>query len=185
MLANLWHGRALRALRVRGDMADAVVNLQTAVESMMYDLLGVLMVDEGATSTEIAGVLGGELQFKALVTGQLIPRLGGNWNPNSHGAFGSYWTKLYRLRNRVVHGGYSPSAAEANDALGAFYTVREFVSERLWDRRKKYPRALLAKVGSNGLVRRGWMTATVRVRSARFQAEPYPFYWARDTAKRP
>jgi hypothetical protein len=184
MLANLWHGRALRALRIRGDMADAVVNLQTAVESMMYDLLRALMVDEGASSTEIDTAVAAELQFKSLVGRQLAPRLGGNWDPNSHAAFGSYWSKLYQLRNRVVHGGYSPSGAEANGALDAFFAVREFVSERLWDRSRTYPRALLAKVGSNGLARRGWMTARMRAQCAKFLAEPYPFYWPRDIANR-
>jgi len=184
MLANLWHGRALRALRVRGDMADAVVNLQTATESMMYDLLRAVRVDEGATSTEIASGLAGELQFRALVTRQIASRLGGNWSPNSGGAFGTYWSKLYLLRNRVVHGGYSPSGVEAETALDAFFAIREFISERLWHHSRAYPRALLAKVGSNGLVRRGWMTARMRSTCAKFLAEPLPFYWPRDLANR-
>src|SRR5205807_277385 len=115
------------------------------------------------------------LQFKPLLMGQLVPRLGGNWDPNSDGVFGSYWSKLYRLRNRVVHAGYSPVGLEAEGALDAFFAIREFISERLWQSHKKYPRALLAKVGANGLVRRGWMTAWVRSQCARFEAEPYPF----------
>jgi hypothetical protein len=184
IIANLWHGRAMRALSLRGDTADGVVNLQTAAENTAYDLLGSLLVDEGATSTEIEGQLGTEQAYRSLMTHQFSGRLGGNWDLTASDPVGTYWSKLYLLRNRVVHAGYTPSVHEAEEAHLAFVAFREFLSQRLWERRKIYPRTLLAKVGTNGLARRGWMTAKMRLLCEQLNSEPYPFYWPRDLANR-
>ncbi|MDQ6771392.1 MAG: hypothetical protein M3024_00130, partial [Candidatus Dormibacteraeota bacterium] len=108
LLANVWHSRALRAFHQRGDYADCVVSLQTATESMMYDLLRGLMVDEGKTAAEINAKVTAELPYRSLLHGELQPRLGGSWDLTSTQAVGRYWTSLYLLRNRVVHVAYRP-----------------------------------------------------------------------------
>jgi hypothetical protein len=184
MNANLWHGRAQRAFHVRGDRADGVVNLQTAVESMLFDLLRAVLVDEAKTADEIASQLANEPPFKRLLTSEFAPRLGGNWDITATGVVGEYWSNLYELRNRVVHAGYLPGDREADLAQKAFFDLREFVSERLHDRSSTYPRTLLAKVGVNGLQRRGWMTARMKQTCAQLIAEPRPFFWPKDVAMR-
>jgi hypothetical protein len=184
MYANLWHGRAQRAFNVRGDRADGVVNLQTAVESMMYDLLRGLLVDEGKTLDEIATEFAHDIPFKRLLISEFAPRLGGSWNVAGKGVVGEYWSNLYTLRNRVVHAGYLPGDREADLAQRSFLELREYVSERLNERSSKYPRTLLAKVGVNGLERRGWMTARMKARCAQLTAEQLPFYWPKDKAGR-
>jgi hypothetical protein len=182
--ANLWHSRSLRALRLRGDHADAVVSVQTAVESMVYELLRSLMVDEGITGAEITKQVGPERAFKPMLATDLPARLGGNWNLSGTGVVALYWSDLYLVRNRVVHGGDVPNLGEAERAQEAFLAFREFVSERLWRCWPRYPRTLLAKVGANGLERRGWMTGKVRTVCGQLTAEPLPFYWPRDVAGR-
>jgi hypothetical protein len=184
MYSNLWHGRAQRAFRIRGDRADGVVNLQTAVESMLYDLLRGLLIDEGTTFDEITSALAGELTFKRLLTSKVAERLGGSWDVTKDGVVGEYWSHLYLLRNRVVHTGYLPGDREADLAQQSFLDFREFISERLHERSFKYPRTLLAKVGVNGLERRGWMSARMKALCAQLTAEPRPFYWPRDKADR-
>jgi hypothetical protein len=184
LLASLWHGRALRAFRFRGDTADCVVSLQTAVESMMYDLFRSLLVDEGRTGAEIGSELGRDVVFKSLVTRDVATRLGGDWHLTGNGTVATYWASLYTIRNRVVHTGYTPDVRQAEDAMQAYLDIREFVSTRLWARWPKYPRTLVAKVGVNGLERRGWMTKRVRDAYAQLAAEPNPFYWPDDAAGR-
>jgi hypothetical protein len=182
ILANLWYGRALRAFHLRGDNADCVASAQTAVESMMYDLLRGLLTDLGKTAREIDAKAKPDLPFKSLITKEIPPRLGGDWSLMGSSPVGKYWNSLYLLRNRVAHAGYSPSSVETESALEAFLNIREYISELLWRRNRLFPRTLLAKVGENGLVRRGWMSASMQERCAAFKAEPRPFYWPRDLA---
>ncbi len=183
MYGNLWHGRAQRAFRIRGDRADGVVNLQTAIESMLYDLLRGLLVDEGKTLDEITSELAGDLTFKRLLN-RVAGKLGGSWDVTNSGVVGDYWSHLYLLRNRVVHAGYLPGDRDADLAQQSFLDFREFISERLHARAFTYPRTLLAKVGVNGLERRGWMSARMKALCAQLTAEPRPFYWPMDKADR-
>jgi hypothetical protein len=184
LTAALWFGRAKRAYDLRGDNADCVVNAQTAAESMMYDLLYMLLVDEGKPSVEIDQIVSLDKPFKTLMTKDLPSRLGGDWSLEGKGPVGTYWRSLYLLRNRVTHAGYSPTNGETSQAIEAYYGIREFVNQRLWRQNGKYPRTLLTKVGENGLVRRNWMSNGMRKRCAEFRAEPRPFYWPSDVAGR-
>lgn len=184
LISNLWHSRALRAFHHRGDYADCVVSLQTAAESMMYDLLRGLMVDAGKTAVEINAKVNAYLPYKSLLNKELATRLGGSWDVTGTSPVGRYWNSVYLLRNQVVHGGYTPAVREAEEAMEAFLKVREYVSELMWKSYPKYPRTLLAKVGVNGLDRRGWLTRAVRQHCQQFQEEASPFYWPKDVAGR-
>ncbi len=182
--ANLWYSRGLRAIHLRGDNADCVISSQTAAESMMYDLLRGLLIDLGKTSQEVDARAKPELPFKALLTREIPPRLGGDWNLDGSSPVGIYWRSLYLLRNRVAHAAYMPSTVEAELALEAFVNVREYVSELLWRKNGAFPRTLLAKVGENGLVRRGWMSVRMQECCTAFKEESRPFYWPWDLAGR-
>ena len=185
MLSHLWHRRAQRALRIRGDTSDGVVSLQTAVESMVYDLLRSCLVDEGKSSSEISTAVGTDRAFKSLLTKEFHWRLKGNWDLIGSEPVARYWTKLYELRNRVVHAGYTPGIDEADEALKAYFELREFTNVRLFACCARYPRTLLAKLGANGLDRRGWMTMRMKDVCAAFVQEPRPFYLPWDMAGRP
>jgi hypothetical protein len=184
LVSASWYNRARRAFGLRGDNADTIVSLQTAAESMMYDLLRGLLVDDGKTTAEISSCVNSELHFRTLLTRTLPPLLGGDWKLTGGGTLAIYWQTIYLVRNRVVHAGYTPTIREAEQALEAFLKVREYVSELLWAKHGKYPRTLLAKVGENGLVRRGWMSEPMRQQCHALKAEPSPFYWPRDIAAR-
>jgi hypothetical protein len=183
LLSNIWFNRALRSLRLRGDYTDCVVSLQTAAESMFFDLMRGILVDRGKPSAEINAKISPELPFKTLFD-QISHVLGGNWQRTGAGIVARYWNEVYLLRNRVVHAGHIPSSAEAESALSAFMDVREYVSDRLWQQHAKFPRTLLAKVGENGLERRRWMTRKMKATCGELVAEPRPFYWPHDLADR-
>lgn len=183
-VSNLWSGRALRAARYRGDYADGIASLQTATESMMFDLWRGTMIDNGESEASVQAALTSETSYASLLKTILPQRLRGNWSLSGSGPMAKHWRNVYEKRNRIVHAGYQPGPREMDDAKLAYFAVREFVSTRLWETFPKFPRTLLCKVGINGLERRNWMTARARRLCNELYAEPLPFYWPRDTAHR-
>lgn len=182
--AALWHDRALKAHGFRGDNVDCIISLQTAAESLMYDLLRSLLVDLGKSSKQIASRANADLPFRSLVTKEIPPLLGGDWNPEGNGFVGRYWRAVYLVRNRIVHAGYQPNNREAIEALEIYLQFREYISKLLWQKNARYPRTLVCKVGENGLVRRGWMTGRMKAQLELFRSEPGKFYWPRDISGR-
>jgi hypothetical protein len=184
LISVFWHNRARRAFSIRGDNADTIISLQTAVESMMYDLLRGLLVDIGKTDAHIKSRVGADTHFKSLLSKELPPLIGGDWSFSGKSTISAYWQSIYLVRNRIVHSGYSPTIRETEEAMEAYLDLREHINTLLWRRHKQYPRTLLAKIGENGLVRRGWMSEWMKQQCMTFLAEPQPFYWPRDVAGR-
>ena len=64
----LWRSRAQRALTQLGDATDAIVTLQAAAESPLWNTYRMILIDEGCDSGEVDLRLVGETPFKALLT---------------------------------------------------------------------------------------------------------------------
>jgi hypothetical protein len=179
--SSIWHGRATQAERHRGDHAAAIVYLQTAAETMVFDLWRSLLVDKGKTSSEIAHRIQKDMYFKTVLDSELPKLLGGSWDTTLISRpVGLYWAKVYEVRNRIVHGGIDVGPLQSSEAIQAFLAFREYISERLWARHTDYPRTLMAKVGENGLVRRGWSSPVIRQIAMDYRQTSIPFYWPRD-----
>ncbi len=139
-----WRARADRR-KYEGDAADSIVSFQIAAETLLYELWGLLLVEEGVPEKEVAGRRA-EQHFTTLLNRELALRLGGSWDLTSlRSPVGRYWTDLYSLRNRIVHGGYQPHDGDAEKAELAFLDLDEFIDQRLQARAKKYPNVLEAK----------------------------------------
>lgn len=180
---KIWLSRSLRAKR-RGDQVDRVVSLQTAAETLFSATYRMTMVDAGKSAAEIQS----EAQYDAFkwLVGTRLPQLvGGDWHLQRPGSEpGRYWVDLYELRNRIVHGGYEPAADEGDRAEAAFRRVREFLNQRLWARRKEYPRTMLARIGDPegaGFTNGGRWLKELR---ARLKSEPGVWWWPWDLAGR-
>ena len=65
---------------------------------------------------------------------------------------GRYWVDLYKLRNRVVHGGYQPHDGDAEKAESAYLNLERYVDDRLRAKGKRYPATLSAKLGEGAEV---------------------------------
>ncbi len=178
--------RAERASGLRGDYADAVISLQTALESRLYETWQLLLVDKGEPSAEIARRVGGEMGFRSLLLTVLPKFLGGNWNATDKTSpVGACWETLYLLRNRVVHAGHNATPSEFDAGRAAYDRLRHFVRERLWAKRNEYPRAAVAVIGRDGMVARGWSDPVFERRIEQLLAEPNPYFLAWDIAGRP
>lgn len=184
--ALMWRGRVEDALRRTGDAAGAIVGLQTAAESLLFDVYRTLLVDEGYSKQEIDDQLATEPTFATVVKTLLKDRLGGQWDVTASSTpVGQYWEKLYQIRNDIVHRGFEPHFGHAEDANNAYTALVEFVSERLRSKCRTYPRTLLALIGEEGLRDRGWLGRWMRTFVADARAEPGPSFQPWDAAGRP
>ena len=148
----LWRERYIeagRSLYVQGDRGVAVVLANTASEVLLDSILALLLWEEGALPVE-AAILFEEGKALARLKSQVAPRLKGNWSLNQ-GPVGEWYTNAHRLRHRVVHGGYTPTRAEAVHALDVVHNLERFLFDRLANQRTRYPRATLMTVAEQGL----------------------------------
>jgi len=149
--ARQWRSRAARR-KYEGDAADSIISYQVATETMMYEVWGLLLLEEGVTTQEVDKQRS-EQPFKTLLNRELAVRLGGSWDLTSDRTpIGRYWIDLYKLRNRIVHGGYQPHDGDAEQAERAYTDVDQFIDDRLQAKEKKYPAALRAKMGAGAEV---------------------------------
>jgi hypothetical protein len=180
---KVWLTRSMRAQR-RGDQVDRVVSLQTSAESMFSATFRMTLVDAGSSSHEIQEQSEYD-SYKWLITSRLPQLLGGDWSVQRlNSDLGRYWVDLYELRNRVVHAGYEPSPIEGDRAEAAFRRVRDYLNQRVWARRKTYPRTMLARIGDPEGA--GFTNGGVWLRDLRAQlkSEPGIWWWAWDLAGR-
>jgi hypothetical protein len=179
---HLWFNRSERASK-RGDQVDRVISLQTAVEITLYGLLQMILVDLGASSVEIDSAITGT-DFKPLVVTWLPRHLGGRWDVTARATpIGLYWVDVYALRNRAVHAGYTPSVAEGDAARNAYTELWSFLNERVWERRRQFPRTTMARIAEPA--RFGWQDLWFDELKARVAKEPEPWWWPADQAGRP
>lgn len=168
---NLWRERwieARRAHEVLGEEAQAVILANTSCEVMLDAILALLMWEEGV-AVEDAVPLFEEGKVLRRLKQELQPRLKGQWSTET-GAVGEWFRSAYRLRHRVVHGGYLPTPAEAARALEAGLGLQRFVMDRIAERRTTYFRAALMTVAEEGLTRRGLWSGQIK----RFAEEVAP-----------
>ncbi|MBV8990951.1 MAG: sel1 repeat family protein [Solirubrobacterales bacterium] len=144
--ARQWRARAERR-KYEGDAADSVISFQVAAETMLYELWGLLLLEEGTALQEV-DKRRYEQPFKTLLSSELAPRLGGSWDLMlERKPVGGYWVDLYKLRNRIVHGGYQPHDGDAEKAERAYFNLERFIDERLRAKGKQYPATLSARRG--------------------------------------
>jgi hypothetical protein len=182
----IWRSRGQRSLRQTGDAADAIISLQVAAESLMFDTYRMLLVDEGLSSAEITSQLSAEIPFKSLLTRKLPEKLGGSWDVTRvETAVGQYWANLYLVRNLIIHTGMQPHGGHAEEAQAAYWALRDYTEIRLQEKRGTYPRTLYVRVGRKQLTERGWMTSTLRRVLEEIDNGPQPFYWPHDLRQQP
>lgn len=165
---------ANRLLHHEGEYGRAVVAAATAVEVMTDSVLSALMWEEHRTEPGAVGLAQAAESFEEgrsayRVVSALAPRLGGDWaSPDS--AFQRWRSAGSRLRNRIVHGGYAPSRAEAQEAIALADQLQRFLFDRVSAQANRYPRVTLMFVAQSGLETRGLYAGQIR----RFNEEQAP-----------
>ncbi|MFE8915800.1 hypothetical protein [Streptomyces globisporus] len=152
----LWKERyveARGALYKEGNYGAAVTLSNTASEVLLDGLLGLLYWELGRKPEEVATIFS-EGRLARRVKSNFSELLGGNWSLDGAGPISDWFHKCYRLRHRVVHGGYSPSRLEAEVAAQSALALSSYCWERLAERRKKFPRTAMMAISEEGLRKR-------------------------------
>lgn len=145
---------ARRALTVEGQYGTAVTLSNTASEVLLDSLLATLMWESGKDPREVANIFA-EGRLARRVKSHFAELLGGDWALDGNGPVADWFHKCYRLRHRVVHGGYAPSHLESQIALTSVHQLSMYCWDRLAAKRKKFPRTALMMLAEEGLQRRG------------------------------
>ena len=133
-------------------------------------ILKLLHRDEGATVAESAVAL--RRPFASRLQGEYAPRLGGDWNvAHQNRPVGRWFSDVYQLRNRVLHGGYIPDRHAAGAALAAADGLSTFLLDRIAHARNRYPRTALVTFDARGLERRGIFSRRMREAATTLEAE--------------
>lgn len=158
------------ALHVDGDYGEAVVQAQIAAEVLLDNTLALMLWEEGMDPAEAAtGAFSEQLSRRTRT--QYHPRLGGDWRHDGNGAVAQWRKKIAKIRNRVVHGSYRATRAEAMDALTTADALEGFLRARIAARKKRYPRTALLALGRPGLEMEGAWTRDMQ-RLAKSVDEP-------------
>jgi hypothetical protein len=127
------------------------------------------MWEEGVTASNAATAFEEGKVVKRVVT-EFPPRLKGTWKVDGSGPVADWFSDTYRVRHRVVHGGFEASRAEAQSAFDATRGVERFLFQRLALARNRYPRSALMTLAEAGLSKRGMWKGKIK----RFHEEVAP-----------
>ncbi|MGE0066113.1 MAG: hypothetical protein AB7F97_07515 [Solirubrobacterales bacterium] len=116
-------------LEARGGRSrQAVIDAGTAVEMMVFWLLGEVKRRRGESEAEIEQI---EEQKWTKVFNRELPEALGVPIGATGAAHASWWRNAYQLRVRSVHKGYRPSQAQALRSVAETWDLFEYFGERL------------------------------------------------------
>lgn len=147
------------ALDIEGAYRAAVLFIATACEVLLDALLAHMLWEEKTRPENAATVF--DSWLTARVKARYHDRLGGKWALDQSGPVTEWSRTVAGLRNRVIHGGYEPSLAEARAARDAAIALESHIADLLAARVSVYPRTALALLGDPGLRRRNLWTGAL------------------------
>jgi len=134
------------------DPTSAIVSLQTAVESTLFDVWRLALVDKGMSHDQVKAKTESDLPYKRLLTTVIPSLIGGRWDITAQETpVGNYWRHLYSLRNMVVHSAATVQEYEFDRAYAAHRELVGYIAKRLIERWREYPRTLAAFGNARGL----------------------------------
>lgn len=176
-----WLERAKHARLQEGDREGAIVFLQTATESWLRELFRMTLVDANLTTPDIDAQVARYESFKALLQTGLPTRLGGRWDLSlSSTPVGRYWTDLYQLRNRIVHGASYVTHEQVRLGFDAYAGLIAELNRLLINHSARFRRTMLALLGEPGLRKRALWSRPFEETKREIAAEANPFWWPVD-----
>lgn len=162
------------AYRTRGDNRSAAIFTGLACERLLDDLLAHLLFEDGVKPEEAPATFFDQQGITQRVRREFHPRLKGDWDTSQPGPVGNWWHHVAKLRNRVVHGAYTPTDDEIELATSAATALVTYIGDCLIERltgEGKYRLTALALLGESGMRRRNAWTRRSRDAAKRFEEE--------------
>lgn len=150
---DLKNAAAISASR-HGENRPAIVSAATACEVLLSELLLIALWEEGKSPADAAQVHARGLDTR--IRTEYHGRFGGNWQTHGESEVASWAHQIAKPRNRILHGGYLPSNAETQAAMGAMAALTRFIADCLATPRtlRRYPVTALLVIGRRSLERR-------------------------------
>lgn len=146
---------ALVQARFDGNPALGVVTAASAGELLLSTALLHCLWEDGISPQDGARPFRGEPGLSRTI-GNLRQKLkGAGWDTTGMGPVANFYSTA-QVRNRVLHGGYSPTSAELARALSTLEALEKFIGDALCSSGtlKYYPRTAIAWSGVEGIKRR-------------------------------
>jgi hypothetical protein len=143
--------RRAETYRWSGDYEASVLFAASAAELSLRSCLRMIRIDLGGQSLDLEVLKNLKLEQ---VLYELQVELGGqpsDWKRDGEGPISKFWSVLYRHRNRISHAGATSSDREAEASAVSLLHLNGFLINRLKAKPKRFPRSLLAVLGSTGL----------------------------------
>lgn len=129
--------KARRKFR-EGCYDEAVISIQTNIEILIRIIYREFLICSGVSELAIENKLEDE-SFMSIVKKQLSKYIGGIWDINREETpIYNWYNNTYKLRNRIVHGGYFPTFKETDIAISAAMEFREYIFKRVRINKKVY-----------------------------------------------
>ncbi|TLP73306.1 hypothetical protein [Nesterenkonia sphaerica] len=159
----------------RGDFRMTVISAAIAAESLLDEMLMLLLWDEGNQPETVAykfSQSGPKLLSR--VKSEYSRHLGGEWSPGKKGAVREWREKIAEPRNQIAHAGAIPTRQHAIDAVRALNSLEQFLGRRLRTRIAQRPRAATLFIGGRTLEAEGEITNRLRT----LYNDPWEPHWA-------
>ncbi len=143
VLHQWWHQRAMYEWQA-GSAANCIADLVASAEVLVREVLSLYMTHTKRMSNSAVQNHLEELSFKRILTTEISKVLGGRWSLKDTGAPVSDWYEnVYRLRNRIMHAGYSPTPKEIWNAVQSALKFRAYIHGRIAEKSRKMPYLLV------------------------------------------
>lgn len=123
-----------------GHYQESIIYAQMCIESFLNSIYRMIRLSQGKQTSEIDKEFD-DISFMKRIKKTIHIELGGNWelekgNKEVH----SWYSEVYLLRNRIVHGGYTVLQHEAYKAFTCTYDFCKFLDLRVKCNNKKFPK---------------------------------------------
>ena len=133
------HFQNARFLLSQGNAIQSIVEFTTASEELVSTIILMNWVNEKNMSEDEITEKFENAPFKKRIDSELPKILGGQWNIKDEKTIvGAWYIKTYGIRNRIVHGGYTPDDHEIFTAVSCEYDFINYVIELMNKSKYKY-----------------------------------------------
>lgn len=133
------HFQNARFLLSQGNAIQSIVEFTTASEELVSTIILMNWVNETNMSEGEITEKFENTPFKKRIDSELPKILGGQWNiKDEKNIVGAWYIKTYGIRNRIVHGGYTPDDHEIFTAVSCEYDFINYVIELMNKSKYKY-----------------------------------------------
>ena len=117
---------------------EAVISIQTSIEILIRIIYREVLICSDISELDIEKILEDE-SFMSIVKKKLAKYIGGIWDiTRKETPICNWYNNTYKMRNKIVHGGYFPTFNETDIAISAAMEFREYIFKRVREKKKVY-----------------------------------------------